>query len=104
MSKSKLEIYKENFTKLIDAFADMHNSHCKFLKRPTKVQRIKLRSDTMKVKKIVGAIQIDISQVYHENVSNRNARRVDRIKKQGTKDISMPHNQYNGEQDVKKDI
>lgn len=97
MSKSKLEIYKENFTKLIDAVADMHNSHCKFLKNPTKVQRIKLRSDTMKVKKIVGTIQIDVSQVYHENVANRNQRRVDRIKKQAARQTPTTDNQNTGE-------
>ena len=104
MSKSKLELYKENFRNLVDAFADMHNAHCKFLKKPSRAQRVDLRLKSMKVKKIVGAIPADIGHVYREDIATRRTVWTETQQKQSKRTKASTTNQQNGENNVEKDI
>lgn len=108
MSKSNLEIYQENYSKLIELLVELHNVHYRFVKKPNRSMKSELRVTLGKMRELEKIMMADISRCYKEKwVQNKEIYRLknaERLSKPGSRRPPSPREPNGNYTSDKKDI
>jgi hypothetical protein len=68
MSNSELEIYKQDYSKMLELLVDFHNLHYQFVKKPNRPMRSTLRTALKRLRELQARMLITVGKAYQEQV------------------------------------